>query len=249
MKKTVYTLNIDNYAPEITAITYPLIRHYAHRIGADFHIITDRKFPRWPITYEKLQIHSLAKKNKSDWHIYIDSDALVHPETLDWTVYLDKDTVAHNGKDFANIRWRYDNHFLRDGRNIGSCNWFTIASDWCLDLWRPLDDLTPGQAIDNIYPTVNEINTVISPEHLIDDYALSRNIARFGLKFRTFRDILTDIGLNDANFFWHLYTITIEQKINGWDDIQPDGTAVHMPGMRDVLKQWGLDEFLRRNGK
>lgn len=248
MKKTVYTLNIGNFAPEITTITYPLIRHYAHKIGADFHIIEERKFPDWPVTYEKLQIHELGKKHGNDWNIYIDSDALVHPETLDWTEYLSKDTVAHNGSDFANIRWRYNDFFRRDGRNIGSCNWFTVASDWCLDLWRPLD-ISVHEALDNIYPTVNEINTVITTEHLIDDYALSCNIARFGLKFTTFRNILEARNMGGANFFWHLYTIGIDEKINGWKETQPDGKIIHMPGMKEVIKGWGLDKFMEKNGK
>lgn len=245
MKKTVYTLNIDNFAPEITELTYPLIKHYAHRIGADFYIINERKFPDWPVTYEKLQIHELGKQHGNDWNVYIDSDALVHPETLDWTSFLTKDTVAHNGSDFANIRWRYDNYFRRDGRNVGSCNWFTIASDWCLDLWHPLD-IPLHEALDNIYPTVNEINTVITPDHLIDDYTLSRNIARYGLKFTTFREILEAHKMENANFFWHLYTISIDQKINGWDGPGPNNTTIHFPGMKEVIKSWGLDKFMER---
>lgn len=248
MKKTVYTLNIDDFAPEITDITYPLIRHYAHKIGADFHMITERKFPDWPVTYEKLQIFELGRMHKNDWNIYIDSDALVHPETIDWTAYLTKDTVAHNGVDFANFRWRYDNYFRRDGRNIGSCNWFTIASDWCLDLWHPLD-IPLNEALDNIYPTVNEINTVITTDHLIDDYALSRNIAKYGLKFTTFRDILVNLKIEESNFFWHLYTITLDQKINGWDETQKDGSVIHIPGMKEVMAGWGLNTFMERNGK
>jgi hypothetical protein len=233
MKKTVFTLNVNGFSPQITAITYPLLMFWANKIGADFHVITERKFPDWPITYEKLQIFELAQQMKNDWNIYIDSDAIVHPETLDWTAYLSKDTVAHNGSDMANVRWRYDEYFLRDGRNIGSCNWMTIASDWCVDLWRPLDDLTPEQAIKNIYPTVEELNTVITADHLIDDYTLSRNIARFGLKFKTFKEITAAMGLPEANFFWHLYTITVEEKI----DL-----------MKKVLDAWKIPEEIRRYG-
>lgn len=222
IKKVVYTLNVDNYAPEITRITYPYIERYASKIGAEFKIITDRKYPDMPPVYEKLQIHELGREN--DWNIYIDSDALVHPETLDWTVFLKKDTVAHNGADFAPIRWYYDEYFLRDGRHIGSCNWMTIASDWCLDLWTPLD-IPLEEALKNIRPVVGEINTVITPEHLIDDYTLSRNIARFGLKFRTLIDIQKEIGLENANFFWHAYTLPIKEKV-----IQ----------LKDMIKRWEI---------
>lgn len=126
VKKTVYTLNVGGYAPEISALTYPLLQAYAQKIGADFHVIRERKFPDWPMDYEKLQIHELAKEHNNDWNIYIDSDALVNPEMFDVTEHLHKNTVCHNGKDLAGIRWKYDHYFRRDGRHIGSCNWFAI---------------------------------------------------------------------------------------------------------------------------
>lgn len=212
--KTLYLLNVDDYAPEITAITYPLIHGWARKIGAEVEMIDRRAFPEWPVTYEKLQIYERAKRNGSEWHIYVDSDALIHPETPDWTCHLPRDTVAHNGSDFAGMRWRYDQYFLRDGRNIGSCNWLTMASDWCLDLWRPLDDLTPAEAIDRIHPTVHERQTVITREHLIDDFALSRNIARFGLKFMPLMALERRLGFGEeCGFYWHAYTVTVEEKV------------------------------------
>ena len=36
MRKTLYVLNVEGYAPQITALTYPLLRYYADRIGAEF---------------------------------------------------------------------------------------------------------------------------------------------------------------------------------------------------------------------
>lgn len=228
IKKTIYLLNVDNYAPEITALTYPHIEFYANKIGADIELIDDRKFPEFPPVYEKLQIHDRAKKNGSDWNIYIDSDALIHPETIDFTAHVKKDTVMHNGSDNANIRWKYDEYFLRDGRNIGSCNWMTIASDWCLDLWRPIDDLTLEQILNNIQPTVGEINTVIKRSHLIDDYSLSRNIAKYGLKFKTIISLLQELGLGGANFFWHIYTAS---------------TATKVEQMKKVIENWQLEKF------
>lgn len=232
-RKTVYTLNIGYgtktaYAPEITSLTYPLIATYAERIGAEFLVIDKRKSPNWPVTYEKLQIYDLAQKREDTWSIYIDSDALVHPETIDFTQHIPRDTVAHNGSDMASVRWTYDRFFRRDGRNIGSCNWFTIASDWCVELWKPLDDMTLTQALKNIHPTVSELTTVITRDHLIDDYTLSRNIAKFGLKFITIKDLLKDLGLPDANFFWHTYTDTIDEKVRL---------------MEETLERWKIDQW------
>ncbi|HRQ68487.1 MAG TPA: hypothetical protein P5031_07985 [Candidatus Syntrophosphaera sp.] len=224
MKKTLYTLCVDNYAPEITEITFPLLKHYADKIRADFYIITERKWPDWPPVYEKMQIYELSQEHKNDWNIYIDADAMIHPDMFDVTTQVPKDTVAFNGKDFANIRWKYDKYFMRDGRNIGACNWFAIASDWCVDLWHPLD-IPFEEAVDNIYATVNEINTVVVKEHLIDDYTLSRNIARYGLKHMELRSIYTALGTNDFRFVWHQYTWPVEQKV---------------VEMRKVLQHWDI---------
>lgn len=225
IKKAIFTLNIDNYAPKLTELTYPLIKAYAGKIDASFNIIDKRKFKEWPVVYEKLQIYELAQRMENDWNIYIDSDALLNPDLIDFTTILPKDTVAHHGSDFAAIRWKYDRFFMRDKRNIGSGNWFTIASDWCIELWKPLDDLTLDEAVKNINPTVGEkLSGVIQTDHLIDDYTLSRNIAKYGLKFTSVRELIEKQGIPQG-FFWHAYTIPIEQKV---------------VEAKKVLKEWGL---------
>jgi hypothetical protein len=225
LKKTLFVLNVDNYAPEITEVTYPLLKRYADKIGAQFYEIRERKFPGWPPVYEKLQIYELAQGLENDWNLYVDSDTLIHPDMMDVTNYIPRNTVAHNGQDMAGNRWIYDRFFLRDGRNIGSCNWFAVASDWCIELWKPLDDLTFEEAVKNISPTVKELNTIITPEHLIDDYTLSRNIAKYGLKHITFHDIWKSLGYRPDAFLWHIYTSTVAEKL---------------VEMKKVLKIWKL---------
>lgn len=224
VNKTVYLLNIGDYAPELTALTYPSIYAYADRIRAEVHVIRERKFSEWPLTYEKLQIHELAKANHDDWAIYVDSDTLIHPDLPDVTELLPMNVVAHNAADFAPIRWSYDDYFRRDGRNIGSANWFAVASRWCLDLWRPLDDLTPEQAIDRIHLTLAE-SKWMKPEHLVDDFALSRNIARFGLKVTTLNDILAAAGQAGSEFFYHQYLMDIDTKVKE---------------VKETIERWGL---------
>ena len=225
VKKTLFTLAIDNWQPEICDITFPLLKRYADKMGADFYVIKDRKFPEFPITYEKLQIYQLAQEMENDFSVYFDADALVHPETPDITDLLPKDTVAHNGVD-KNIRYKTDRFFWRDGRGISSCNWCTIASDYCIELWKPPEDLTPQECIDRCYPSVDEANSgVITPYHLIDDFILSRNIAKYGLKFKTLINIFKEMGLENAWFFWHKYIIPPDQKI---------------VEMKKVLEQWRL---------
>jgi hypothetical protein len=213
MKKIIYTLNINNYAPELRALTRPHLEFYAKRIGAEIIDITERKYPHMPVVYEKLQIYDLAQKYRADWNIYIDSDCLIHPETIDFTNFLDKSTVFQVGSDMAAIRWRYDKYFLRDGRNIGTCNWFTIFSDWCIDLYKPLEDMELDEVMQYMYPTVIERTTVVDTAHLIDDFVLSRNVARYGLKYQNLKELLEKIGLPNANFFWHEYLITTQEKV------------------------------------
>ena len=225
-KKTIFTLNVDNYAPEITELTYPLIKRYAKKIGADLFTISERKYPGLPPVYEKLQIYDLAQTMQNDWNIYIDSDALVHPDMFDVTEFLNKDTVCHNGNDMANNRWKYDSYFRRDGRNIGSCNWFAVASDWCVDLWHPMD-ISFEEAVQNIFPIQNELNTVITRDHLIDDYALSRNISRFGLKFKNVMQISGEIR-DPGNYLWHQYTMSNDEKVKD---------------MRRVLANWMVSDY------
>lgn len=229
MKKRIYTLNIgQRYSKEVTDMTYPLIKAWAHKIGAEFFEIKEPRFSLkgWPERYEKLQIFYLAQQYPADWHIYIDCDALVHPDMIDPTGYLPKDTVAHNGKDIASNRWRLDEYFMRDGRHISSCNWLAIASDWCLDLWHPLDDMTFEEACKNIFPVAGEIQGGTQPGMLIDDYVLSRNIARYGLKFTTVTEICQQRCGYQSNFMMHhLYNMPPEEKV------------MHM---RNCLKGWGL---------
>lgn len=227
LKKTIYTLNVNDYEPEITAFTYPLLMQYAEKIDADFFVIRERKYPDWPIDYEKMQIHELGREHGNDWNIYIDSDCLVHPDFFDLTNFIAKDTVLHNGIDMANTRFKYDQYFWRDGRNIGSCNWFAIGSDWCIDLWRPFDDLTLQEAVANIYPLHEELLSTgrcQRAEHLITDYCLARNIARFGLKLVTTQQIQTTLSVT-GYCLHHEYQVSTSEKITK---------------LKEVLKQWKI---------
>ena len=226
MKKTIFLLNIDNYAPEITKITLPFIKHYAKRLGAEIQMITERKFPEWPLTYEKLQIYELAQKVGGDWFLYVDSDVLIHPECPDFTIYLPKGTVSFHSPDISSIRFRPDKYAYRDGRYIAPGNWFMVASDLCLDLWRPLE-MFPGEAVGRITPTPAELKVGITAEHLIDDFALASNIARFGLAFKSFQEIYKQYGFEERLQHWYLETK--EQKIEN---------------MMKAIKHWQLEHFL-----
>jgi hypothetical protein len=219
VKKTVYTLAVkddlgNDYEPEITAITFPLMKKWAKKIGADFYVIEDRKFKDMPPVYEKFQIYELGKEHGNDWNIFLDADTLIHPDFWDVTEMLNKDTTCSGySSDFSPIRFKPDKYFNRDGRYIGKGNWCQIGSDWCLDLWKPLDDITPEEAYDNIYPTYQESSTVIERKHLIDDYLVSRNIARYGLKHTLISEIEANRKVGCSGHLWHQYLVPGEKKL------------------------------------
>lgn len=252
MKKVVYTLEVGDYSREIVALTRPLLENWVDKIGAELCVIRERAWPEYSPTYEKLQIYELGQILNADWNIYVDADALVHPDFFDPTDHVSKDTVLHNWRDMAGNRWKYDRFFRRDGRHIGSGNWFTIASDWCIDLWKQPDDISYADCVANIRPILFELQSemfdvddkgqrvldessetgfkmrpkaVVTAEHLVDDYILSRNIAKYGLKFTTLRDVLAKIGHQDSGYLWHEYVLTADDKV---------------AAMRKKLREWGI---------
>jgi hypothetical protein len=216
VKKTLFTLNLDpeKYKP-ITDLTYPFMKGYAKKIGAEFYEIKERKFleAKSP-TYEKVQVYQLAQEMENDWNIFMDADTLVHPDTMDLTNFLSKDTVLHHGSDLAVFRWKYDRFLLRDGRNIGSCTWLNIASDWCIDLFKPLDDMTLEEAENSIFPLTVELLRGVEGWRLIEDFVFSRNIAKYGLKFISIIDLLKNkFDFPSHELFWHTYMTPIEIKV------------------------------------
>lgn len=233
MKKTIYTLNIENYEPQVSALTFPLLKHYAEKIGAEMYVIEKRWWPEYDIIYEKFQVWTLMYERNDDWAYYIDTDALIHPDMFDVTNHLHKDTVCQFGTDMAGNRWRYDEYFMRDGRHLGAGNWFSVVSDWCRDYWHPLEDISYEQAVERIYPQINEVNLNLQPAHFIDDFLVSRNMARYGLKHTTIKKIKKDLG-DEMSYTYHHYGVTTEEKLNGF--VHPNGFRAR--GIIQALKDW-----------
>jgi hypothetical protein len=244
-KKTIYTLNIDNYEPEIFELTLPYLKLYAHKIGADICIIQDRKISDKFAGLEKFQIYELGKEHKNDWNIFIDPDALIHPDFFDVTAMMTKDTTAAFGvSDFTPIRFRVDEYFLRDGRFFGKGNWFGVCSDWCLDYYHPLDDITLEEAMKNCFPMANELmaGKAMSGHNMVEDYIVSRNIARYGLKHVLVSDMMKKYG-KDMNYLQQtVHSINGQQVAFGGPVfhvyLQSGEQKVVM--MEKQLKQWGL---------
>jgi hypothetical protein len=210
----VFTLNINNFAPEIVKLTKPFMEAWCRKIGADFIEITERKFPDMPPNYEKFQIYELGQKY--DWQIFIDADALVALDFFNPTLLIEENEMLFYWCDMANTRFKYDIPFLRDKRNIGAGTWFVVTNRLTLDAWMPLhlqNDITYEECLKNIIPDQSERNFGIDAAHLIDDYIVSRNIAKFGIKVKTLKgDIYENFNVSKT-MLQHTYLDTIENKL------------------------------------
>jgi hypothetical protein len=171
--KCVHVLATTGYAPELCAITIPTIKAYAERIGADFNLITERKFPDFPVNYERLQIYEAGKDY--EWNFNIDADMVLGKELPDISLDAPKEYVRivmhFNLTEYFHIA---DNiYFARDGRQAGIVDAFLMTSNWTHDLWRPL----PG-TLKDYEPIFKEKNP-----RRISEYCISQNLAQYGLKF------------------------------------------------------------------
>jgi len=213
MRKLVVTLAVNGYAPRITELTFPRIRKWSEKIGADFCVINKRTRPELPANCEKFQIYDLSKDY--DWTMYLDADTLVHEDAFDPTELIDKDCVLFNGIDFAGVRFNLDDPvFRRRKEKIGACSWMVMCSDWTRDVWTPPEqqDITFKHALSCIHPAEFERKFGYGPEHIVDDYLLSRNIARFGLNVKTLdRDIYPVIHC--CGHFVHTYAVDEAYKL------------------------------------
>ena len=172
--KCVHVLATEGYAPELCAITLPTIKASAERIGADFNLITTRKFPSFPVNYERLQIYEAGKSY--DWNINIDADMVIGKKLHDITTNAPENLVRIVMKFDATMYFNVENniYFQRDGRNVGLVDAFIVTSRLTHDLWEPL----PGNFEDYLSLFKDGQNRRIS------EFCLSQNLAKYGLQFR-----------------------------------------------------------------
>lgn len=169
-KTVIYVVRVDDYQPDLCELTLRNLKLYAEKIGADFVEINERKFPDFPATYEKLQVHDLGRDN--EWNILIDADFLLHPMTPDFRTYLSPNMVGIDyGYDASSYLDTSDKYFLRDGRNRGIATGLVVTNNVVHDLWTPLEF------------GWEEARTRLKREFIVDEYCLSRNLAKFGLKY------------------------------------------------------------------
>ena len=169
MKKAcVHVVVIDDWFPELCALTLPLIQKWAKNIGADFNLISKAKFEGWPANYERFQIYEQGRDYC--WNINIDADFVVHPDLEDVTC---NDPAIVRAEAYMNAGvFFYSNHyFLRDGRNIGISDNFILSSHWTHDVWTP-SNLSYEETA----------QFCIKDPRQVSEFIVTMNVARFGLK-------------------------------------------------------------------
>lgn len=167
-KKTLWTVVVDNYFPELMKYTLPSLERWASKIGADFRVISERKFPDFPPTYEKLQIHELGKN--CEWNILLDADVMLDPRMPDFTQVVPPESLAFYMEFDASLLFEPDPYFVRHGKRLGVATNFVIAHHMIHDIWTPLEF------------GWEQAKTKTKREFIVDEYCISRNLARFGLK-------------------------------------------------------------------
>ena len=218
MRKIIHVVNINDFFPELFALTYPTIRSYAERNGYMINMITERKFPDYPINYEKMQVYEDGKD--AEVNILCDADMLIHPEFPDVTEFLKRDSIAFN--DNYNISWKYHvdriRYFMRDGRDVGIATNFVVSSDWTHDVWEPLS--LSQKDIEDLAKKENTDTGGADGRgwgHYADEFALSYNMAKYGLKYTGvtwedwMRPWLVHTGTGDKNEALQIARQTLEK--------------------------------------
>lgn len=194
MKKILHLLNIDDFFPEMCEITLPLFVNYAKRIGAEINMIKERKFPDWPITYEKLQVYELGYS--ADYNILFDLDLIIRPDAPNITEMVPPNSVGLQGTYEADTMYYANPYFLRDGRKIGVCGNFAVTTSWTHDFWEPLP------------LSLDQAKQQLGRHWILDEYTMSFNIAKYGLK--------TVILDKNEQYFYHVGTQPYKLKTGEW---------------------------------
>ena len=191
MKKAVWVLLIGDYFKELCEVTLPTIEAYAKKIGADIRYITERKFPDFPMTYEKLQIHELGKEYF--WNILIDADTVIKPTYHDVTQVVPENHVGFEKEYQASFLFQANKWFVKDQRNKGIAGNFIVTSQLTHDLWEPLP------------LTFEELKVIFGKtrHHIMDEYTLSTNCAKYGYQ---------TAGISDESKMLHLSVTTETAK-------------------------------------
>lgn len=166
MSKGVFVVRVDNYLPDLCEVTLPAIEEWAKKIRASFTVITERKYPDLPPTYEKTQVWKLGRGN--DWNILIDCDMAIRPEMYDVTVATMPGTIGAWMVYDPAITIAKDEILPLDGSGLALATNFMAVPQAFHDVWRHLDMESA------------ELLSRMKRPFVVDEYCISRNIKQLG---------------------------------------------------------------------
>jgi hypothetical protein len=160
-----------------------MVKDYAKKIGADLNLISERKFPDFPVYYEAMQIFESGEKY--EWNLYLRPGGLLGEQLPDVTGYCSRDAIATCILYPASGQFLTEDniYFQRDARNLGISDTVVLSSRLTHEIWEPLPS-----------PYSTYKNTVLDGDTTkISSFALSYNIAKYQLK-------VSGIFLRDAQY-------------------------------------------------
>ena len=217
MSTAVWVVAVNDYLPDLCAVTFPNLQEFADRLGAEFKVIRDRKFPTFPPSYEKLQIHELGRDY--DWNILIDADIIIHPDMPDPRTRTGKSSLGvYYGYDLRVAMKRMDPYMIsyakaHHNRFHGVVTNFLVSGRAVHDIWTPLD------------VSFEECKDWCCRPHILDEYAVSRNLGQFNIPYKAF--------LLESEQ-WLVYHINAENR-------NVDGEKPYLDSLnkaKALLKEW-----------
>ncbi len=210
LKRKLHVVYINDFFPELWKLTLPSIEAYADRFGYQLNIISKRKFPEWHINYEKMQVYEDGMD--CDVNLLVDADMLIHPQYPDILGLCPPNWVAVMDGYYASEKLLLNSDFLRDGRDVGIASNFVFSGALTHDLWKPLE-ITPEEG--------KKITFVREGD--IDEYCLSKNMARYGIKYcgiiahtnpkitEKLKQLVVHTGTGNRDYAIHLAEKTVEK--------------------------------------
>lgn len=172
MTTCIHFISIPDYETPFASISLPMVRAYAQRIGATLNIISQRKFPDFPVTYEVVQIFEAGAAY--DWNMHVGAGVLIGETLPDPSSYISPDHVATNITYSAQMEFvtQGNIYFERNERDLGVSDDIFLAHNLNHEVWEPLGG------------SYSQYSHIIKDccERKFGSYVISHNMAKYGLK-------------------------------------------------------------------
>ena len=172
MTTCIHFISIPDCELPFASISLPMVRAYAQRIGASLNIISQRKFPDFPVQYELVQIYEAGASH--DWNMHLGAGVLIGDTLPDPSSYISSDHIATTITFSAQVEfYTHGNiYFERNERDLGVSDTIFLAHNLNHEVWEPL-----GGPFSSYSHIVKD-----SRQDKFGSYVISHNMAKYGIK-------------------------------------------------------------------